>query len=199
MSGNRRHIRLILAGAAGGLFVIQPLNVLVYNLAPKVRLAFHEISFWHRLLEMTLNSTSFFMGLTYAILGGLIGHFFGAWLNQRDRLTAERTESARRLAALETLKELMVTLAHYIRNANLIIGGFSDHMLRHSPDPKQEEHLRHIHQASREIAAVIDSLQNLTEISATQYTADGSARMIDLKEELDERLAATKKVPEKNA
>jgi signal transduction histidine kinase len=199
MSGYRRHIWLILAGAAMGFFVIQPLNVLVYNLAPKTRLAFHELSFWQRLLEMTLNSTSLFMGLAYGILGGLTGHFVGAWLNQRDRLAAEQTESARRLAALQTLKELMVTLAHYIRNANMVIGGFSDHLLRHSPDRKHEEHLRLIHQASREIEAVIDSLQNLTEISATQYIAGGSSRMIDLKKALDERLAATKKVPEKNA
>lgn len=199
MSGYPRHIWLILAGAAVGCFVIQPLNVLVYNLAPETRLAFHEISFWKRLLGMTLNSTSLFMGLAYALLGGLTGHFFDAWLSQRDRLTAEQTESARRLAALETLKELMVTLAHYIRNANMVIGGFSDHLLRHSADPKHEEHLRFIHQASQEIEAVIDSLQNLTEVSDTQYIADGSTRMIDLKKELDERLAAAKKVPEKNA
>jgi signal transduction histidine kinase len=199
VSGYHRHLWLILAGAAVGFFIIQPLNVLVYNLAPKIRLAFHEISFWKRLLDMTLNSTSLFMGVAYGFFGGLTGHFFGAWLNQRDRLAAEQMESARRLAALETLQELMVTLAHYIRNANAVIGGFSDHMLRHLPDPKQEEHLRLIHQASREVEAVIDSLQNLTEISATPYTADGSARMIDLKKELDERLAAAKKVVEKNA
>jgi signal transduction histidine kinase len=199
MSYYRRIIWPILAGMAVGFFVIQPLNVLVYNLAPKIRLALHEISFWKRLLEMMLDSTSLFMGLMFAVFGGLTGHFLGSWLYQRDRLAAEEMESARRLAALETLKELMVTLAHYIRNANMVIGGFSDHLLRHLPAPQYQEHLHLIRQSSRQIDAVIDSLQNLTEISITQYIAGGACNMIDLKKELDERLATAIEGPEKDA
>jgi len=205
MTGNktksyyRRIILPILVGMAVGFFVIQPLIVLVYNLAPKTRLAFHEISFWKRLLEMTLNSTSLFMGLMFGVFGGLTGHFLGSWLYQRDRLAAEEMESARRLAALETLKALMVTLAHYIRNANMVIGGFSDQLLRHLPEPQDQEHLHLIRQSSQQIDAVIDSLQNLTEISTTQYITGGASTMIDLKKELDERLAAATRGPERDA
>lgn len=190
-SAHRRILWPTLGGMALGFFVIQPLIVLVYNLAPKTRLAFHDLSFWKRLLEMSLDPTSIFMGLAFSLLAGGTGFWFGSWLYQRDRLMAEQMESARRLAALDTLQALMVTLAHYIRNANLVIGGFSDQLRRHAADPKEKEHLELVHQASREIDAVIDSLQSLTQISATQYIVGGTARMIDLKKELDQRLAAS--------
>jgi signal transduction histidine kinase len=186
----RRIFLPTITGMAVGFFIIQPLNVVLYNLAPQIRLAVHDISFWKRLLEMSTNSTSIFMGLVFAVFGGITGLCFGMWLYQRDRLTAERIESARRLAALETLKELMVTLAHYIRNANMVIGGFSDNLARHLAEPRQKEHAQLIHQASKEIDTVIKSLQNLTEISVTQYVDGGTTQMIDLKEELDKYLVA---------
>ena len=180
-----------LAGMALGFFVIQPLNVLVYNLAPQVRLAFHDINFWKRWLEMTTNSTSIFMGLAFSLLAGITGFWFGSWLYQRDRLAAERMESARRLSALETSKALMVTLAHYIRNANMVIGGFSDHLQRHVSEQRHKDRLQLIHAASREIGAVVDSLQDLVQIRTTEYIASGTAKMIDLQKEIEKRLAAT--------
>ena len=186
----RRLAGPILVGMLVGFFIIQPLNVLVYNLAPEIRVEYHNISFWKRLLEMSTDSTSIFMGLFFAFLGGVTGLWFGMWLDQKDRLQAEQVESARRLAALETLKDLMVTLAHYIRNANTIIGGFSGNLAQHLTDEKQKEHAQLIHQASKKIDSVIDSLQNLTEISVTQYTTSGTAQMIDLKKELDGKVAA---------
>lgn len=187
-----------LVGMMVGFFIIQPLNVLLYNLAPQTRLAFHDISFWKRLLEMSTDSTSMFMGVVFALFGGVTGLWFGMWLHQRDRLMAEQIESARRLTALETLKELMVTLAHYIRNANMIIGGFSDNLAHHAADPKQKEHAQLIHEASKEIDMVINSLQNLTEISVTQYISGGTAQMLDLKVELDKYVVASEKGRKKN-
>jgi len=190
LSYRRRLVGPILLGMFLGFFVIQPLNVLVYNLAPQVRVEFHNISFWKRLLEMSTDSTSLFMGLAYAILGGITGLWFGMWLYQRDCLQAEQVESARRLAAFDTLKELMVTLAHYIRNANMVIGGFSSHLAHHLTDARQKENAELIRQASHKIDSVIKSLENLTEISVTRYTTGGTAQMIDLKEELEKDLAA---------
>jgi signal transduction histidine kinase len=193
----RRLAGPILIGMFLGFFVLQPLNVLVYNLAPQIRVEFHEISFWKRLLDMSTDSTSMFMGLVYAFFGGLTGLWFGMWLYQKDCLNAEQIESARRLSALETLKDLMVTLAHYIRNANMIIGGFSSHLAHHAADARQKEQAELIQQASKKIDSVIKSLENLTEISVSQYTASGTAQMIDLKQELDNNLAAAQARPEK--
>ena len=191
-SYGRRLVGPILVGMLLGFFVIQPLNVLVYNLAPQIRLEFHNISFWKRLLEMSTDSISLFMGLAYAVLGGITGLVFGMWLYQRDCLQAEQIESARRLTALKTLQELMVTLAHHIRNANMIIGGFSNILAQHLAEGRQKEQAQLIRQESKNIDAIIDSLESLTEISVTQYTTSGTAQMIDLKQELEENLAAIK-------
>jgi signal transduction histidine kinase len=103
---------------------------------------------------------------------------------------AKRLESERRLAALETLRDLMVTLAHYIRNSNLVIGGFSSRMIKNLPDPEVQRQLQLIQQASREIEAVIASLESLSQVDRARYIGEWETRMIDLKQELEARLAA---------
>ena len=198
-SYGRRLIGPILVGMLLGFFVIQPLNVLVYNLAPQIRVEFHNISFWKRLLDMSTDSVSLFMGLFYALTGGITGLCFGLWIYQKDRLQAEQIESARRLTALDTLQELMVTLAHYIRNANMVIGGFSNKLANHLADSQEKQQAEFVRQASQKIDLVINSLENLTEISVTQYITSGTARMIDLKQELNQKLGAADQAgPEKD-
>ena len=44
----------------------------------------------------------------------------------------------------------MVTLAHHIRNANVVIGGFISRMIKNLPDPEVQRQLQLIQQASRE-------------------------------------------------
>jgi hypothetical protein len=46
-----------------------------------------------------------------------------------------------------------------------------------------------VKQASRKIEAVINALQNLTEISTVEYITKGQARMIDLEKELEAHLS----------
>lgn len=189
---------ITLAGMAFGFLVVQPFAVLSYNLAPSVRLAFHEVAFWKRMAEMIASPASLFMGLSFAFFGGFAGLSLGSWLYHKRCLDAEKLESEKRLAALSAVKELMVTLAHYIRNSNLVIGGFSGRLARQISDPRQREHLQFIHQASQEIEAVIESLQGLTDLNVAQYTSDGTIKMIDLKNELEARLESMKAHPEMN-
>ena len=191
MSSYHRTAWLIMAGMGLGFFVIQPFAVLVYNLAPETRLTFAEIAFWKRLVEMSLGPTSIFMGLGFAVLGGVNGYFVASWITRQERLIDAEMESAKRLAAMETMRELMVTLAHYIRNANMVIGGFSLRLARNVADPHHKEQLQLVQQASRDIEAVIATLQNMTEISVTQYVNSGAAQMIDLQKDLENRLATT--------
>jgi len=61
-------------------------------------------------------------------------------------------------------------------------------MIKHLPDPEAQRQLQLIQQASREIDAVIGSLESLTEIKRTQYANAWETRMIDLKKELEARL-----------
>jgi len=137
------------------------------------------------------------MGGAFAFMGGISGFCLGAWHRQKERWMAEKLESQQRLVALETLKELMVTLAHHIRNSNTVIGGFSARLLKHISEVESAPQLQMIQQASREIEAVVNSLQNLTEISTVKYATEGQARIIDLRKEL-EVLLATKAIKEQH-
>jgi len=84
----------------------------------------------------------------------------------------------------------MVTLAHHIRNANVVIGGFSSRMIKNLPDPEVQHQLQLIQQASREIEAVIASLESLSKIDRARYIGEWETKMIDLKKELGARLSA---------
>ncbi len=122
------------------------------------------------------------MGGAFAFMGGVAGLFLGAWYLKKE-------ESQRRQVALKTLQELMVTLAHHIRNANIVIGGFSSRMLKSLPEPEVQRQLHLIQQASREIEAVIASLESLSQIDRAKYISEWETKMIDLKQELKARLA----------
>jgi hypothetical protein len=179
----------ILAGMAMGILLVHPVARLVFTMGHlhpatplSVPLVLHELgrAFGPDLLPL---------GLAFAALGGAVGWLLGAWFTQRAQLAAEQMECLRSLTALETLKELMVTLAHYIRNANMVVGGFSAHLLKCMPDQDCQKHLHLIQQASQEIDAVIAALQNITEINTVEYTASSHELMIDLKKDIEARLA----------
>ena len=176
--GKSKMVWFILAGMGVGILLVHPVARLAYTMGHQhpatplsIPLVLHELgrAFGPDLLPL---------GLAFAVLGGAIG-----WL-----LAAEQLECLRSLTALETLKELMVTLAHYIRNANMVVGGFSAHLLKCIDDRQCQEQLHLIQQAAQEIDAVIASLQNLTEISTVEYTASSHELMIDLKKDIEARL-----------
>jgi len=182
-----------LAGAIIGYALMHPFAMLAYILGPQHPHSPLDVSLWGRQVRSAFSPEMLVMGGAFALMGGAVGLSLGAWQLQRQRLVVELLESQRRLVALETLKSLMVTLAHHIRNANLVIGGFSARLLKSVPQADFHDQLKRILQASWEIEAVIASLQNLTEISTIEYITQGQARMIDLKEELEARLAAVEK------
>jgi len=192
------YVRLIcftLAGAVAGYLLMHPFAMLAYTLGPQNPYAPMDISIWGHQIHLSFSAGMIAMGVAFAFMGGTTGLFLGAWHLQKERWMAEKIESQKRLAALETLRDLMVTLAHHIRNSNMVIGGFSALLSKHIADPEFQRQLQKIKQASREIEAVIDSLQNLTEISTVKYITEGQARIIDLTKELEARLG-TKAIKE---
>ncbi len=186
--GHSRLIWFTLAGIILGYLLMHPFAMLAYALGPE-RTSL-GISIWGHQVHAAFSAPMLAMGGAFALMGGFAGFSLGAWSLQKERWMAEKLESQRRLVALETLKDLMVTLAHYIRNSNLVIGGFSTHLLKHISDPEFSRQLTLIRQASQEIEQVIESLQNLTEIRTVDYSSSGQAKMIDLKKELDALLVA---------
>ena len=187
--GYRRLIWFTLAGIVVGYLLMHPFAMLAYILGPQYSTPTLEYNLWGHQVHLAFRAEMVAMGGAFAFMGGIAGFCLGAWSLQKERWMAEKLESERRLAALETLRDLMVTLAHYIRNSNMVIGGFSSHLLKHIADVDFAHKLQMIQQASREIEAVVNSLQNLTEISTVQYATEGQARMIDLKKELEAHLS----------
>jgi signal transduction histidine kinase len=178
-----------LAGVAVGILLVHPVAMLVYTMEHHPASAPLSLAFVLHQLGQAFGPYLLRIGLVFAILGGVAGWFVGSWFLQKKRLEAEKIEHLRSITALETLKELMVTLAHYIRNANMVVGGFSDRLSKSISDPDLQKDLSLIQEASREIEAVIDALQDLTEINTVEYTASSHERMIDLKKDLEARLA----------
>jgi signal transduction histidine kinase len=178
-----------LAGMLAGYFLVHPFAMLANSLGPRIPHLPIEFSFWGHHLRVFFSPEMLAMGMAFAFMGGLTGFCMGIWYFQKEKWTAERLESQRRQVAMETLQELVVTLAHYIRNANQVIGGFSSRMIKHLPDPEAQSQLNLIHQASREIEAVITSLENLSRIDRVSYISEWEIKMIDLKRELEAKLA----------
>jgi signal transduction histidine kinase len=187
--GYRRLIWSTLAGTIAGYLLMHPFAMLAYVLGPQYSIPALDYTLWGRQVHLAFSPEMAAMGGAFAFMGGIAGFCLGAWSLQKERWLAEKLESERRLAALETLGDLMVTLAHHIRNSNMVIGGFSSHLLKNITDVDFAHKLQMIQQASREIEAVVNSLQNLTEISTVQYATEGQARMIDLKKELEAHLS----------
>lgn len=188
--GKSKIIWFTLAGMLAGYLLFHPFAMLAGTLGPRLPQLPLEFSFWGHHLRVSFSPEMLAMGGAFAFMGGLAGFFFGIWYYQKEKLMTERLESQRRQVALETLQELMVTLAHHIRNANVVIGGFSARMLKNLPDPEVQRQLHLIQQASREIEAVIASLENLSQIDRARYIGEWATKMIDLKQELEARLAA---------
>ena len=119
------------------------------------------------------------------------GWLVSAWelgASRKSGLAAVRLEAQKPQAALETLQQLMVTLPHHFRNANVVIGGFGIRLGKHLTDPELSCQLQMIREASQEIEAVIASLESLTEIDRTRYISAWETKMIDLNKELEARL-----------
>lgn len=128
------------------------------------------------------------MHVSFALFGLLAGTLFGLFLRQRRRTEAEMIERAHREAALETLRQLMVTLSHYLLNIAAVVGGHAQRSLRRDPEGTQREAMAAIAKKAQEMEAVVASLQSLTAVATELYTGGGEDRMIDIRRELEEKL-----------
>lgn len=184
----RRLLWYVLGGMMVGFLLVHPFAMVANTLDPLHPHRALNLSLWLAQIRLAFSRAMLAMGVAFALIGGAAGFGLGAWHLQKERWMAEKLESQRRLAALETLRELMVTLAHHIRNANVVIGGFSSRLLKSTADAELQEQLRLVMEASRRIEAVVGALESLKEISTTHYSTAGQALMIDLKHELEARL-----------
>ncbi len=59
------------------------------------------------------------MAVDFALFGGIIGLLIGIVMDRKKKLYAVELQNEKKKVALETLKTLMITLSHYLLNANV--------------------------------------------------------------------------------
>jgi signal transduction histidine kinase len=177
-----------LCGAVLGYLVLHPYTMVVYGLyghqgaAPDrvdLRVVLGEVLAAFRLDMMP-------MGLHFALIGALIGLLLGVWLEARSR----RSEMENRFLAVETLRQLMVTLAHYLLNAVQGIVMYTSLALRKEQDEDKKRPLEGIKQEAIRIEAVVKALQSLESVTTERYTKSGETLMIDIRKEIQEKMEA---------
>jgi uncharacterized membrane-anchored protein YhcB (DUF1043 family) len=129
------------------------------------------------------------MAASFAVLGGVIGLLVGTLISKRESLHQAELARAKKKIALETMKNLLVTLSHYLLNANMIIGGRVRHIRREISDRDVISSLAVIEEQGRKIESAVRALKNLTEVKTADYTSDGQILMIDITRELEEQLS----------
>lgn len=109
---------------------------------------------------------------------------------------ARQVEMEKRLLTVETLRQLMVTLAHHLLNAVQEIGGIASMVLRRERDEDKRKHLKRFRQESTRIEAVVKALQSLESVTTERYTMNSETLMIDIQKELEEIEASNKEQTE---
>lgn len=186
-----------LLGALGGYILLHPYAMLVYALVH----LHEENSFHFHWEDLTEKAFTAFhpmmlpMAIPFAVFGGVIGLLVGILVDRNRKLVAVEHEGREKRIALDTLKQVMVTLAHHLLNANMIIGGKVRHCRKATSDEDILAALGIIEEQGRKIDAVVSALRESTEIRIARYTADDKVQMIDISKEIEERLNRARKSP----
>jgi hypothetical protein len=188
----RLHLISSVAGLFSGYLIFHPYTMLVYQLThphPSGELHYHWQELSARAFE-AFKPMMLPMAMPFVLFAGVIGLLIGVLMDRNKRLYLEKSEKEKRQVAVETLKNLMVTLSHYLLNANMIIGGKVRHCRKVVSDLDVSKSLEAIEEQGRKIDAVIGALRKVTEIKTTGYTSDGSVQMIDIAKEIEDHLGS---------
>ncbi len=178
-----------ICGLVAGLFLLIPYTILAYLLFTFIETG--EMSLRGAIAIEGPRALRFFfvsISLSFIIFGGIIGYVFGKWYERKQLHINEQIEREKKEAAIETLRELNVTLSHYIINSSSIIKGFSKRGIRAAQDDKIKEYFSIILEEVDRTIAVIKGLSDLKEIETVKYIESGMTMMIDLKKQIEEQL-----------
>ena len=112
---------------------------------------------------------------------------------EKHRLRLVELENERKAIALTTLRQLMVTLSHYLLNANTVIGGMARRSIRAASEADRRTALDVIRKQTVKTERIIAALKKMTEIRTTEYTHESQTLMMDLTREIEENLIAAEK------
>jgi len=179
-----------IVGIIIGYLVIHPYSMVVYALMHMHQNGGFHLQ-WQSLSAKALSS--FYpmmlpMAISFAFLGAIIGMLTGTVIDRKKKLYAAQYENEKKKIALDTMEKLMVTLSHYLLNANTIIGGTVRRCRRLDPDQEMMAPLAVIEEQGRKIDTAIKALGKITEIKTADYSSDGQIQMIDIAQELEAEL-----------
>lgn len=181
---NRRTIKSFFGGALAGYLILHPYAMLVNYFTDSG----HGGMDMKEMIILAFQHLTLPMAVPFVLFGGFIGLLINGVLDRQSRLYAAESENQKKKAALETLQRLMITLSHYLLNANAVIGGMAGRCNKCHPGQGIEEYLNIIEAEARKIDAVVGALRRLTEIKTADYTSEGHGLMIDISKELEELL-----------
>jgi signal transduction histidine kinase len=189
---NRFQIIGLIAGIFLGYLIIHPFSMMMSAMMHLPQEGNLHLG-WHNWLGAqtlkTFTPVMLPMAVAFSVLGGVIGLLAGALIAKRESLHQAELVKAKKKIALETMRNLLVTLSHYLLNANMIIGGKVRHCKKLVLDGDLLASLDVIEEEGRKIDSVIKALRELNEIKTVDYTSDGQILIIDITRELDEQLA----------
>jgi signal transduction histidine kinase len=112
---------------------------------------------------------------------------------EKHRLRLVELENERKTIALTTLRQLMVTLSHYLLNANTVIGGMARRSERAETDADRKAALDTIRKQAAKTEGIIEALKKVSEIRTTEYTRESQTLMMDLTKEIEETVSAAER------
>ena len=112
---------------------------------------------------------------------------------EKRRLRVAELENENKRVALETLHQLMITLSHYLLNANTIIGGMVRRCRKAKSKTQIAPSLQVIEEQAGKIEIVINALKKVTDIKTASYTSESNTLMIDVAKEIEEALVKRQK------
>jgi hypothetical protein len=200
---NRRFLQLscTLLGFVIGYAILHPYAMLVYifTTGGQASSFFQAWSGWSVHASAAFRAVMLPMAVAFALFGAIIGFMLALLIDRKRRLCAAELESEKSRSALEAVKNLMVTLSHYLLNANMIIGGKVRHCRKATTNQDILAALDSMEEQGHKIDAVIGTLRHILEMKTVDYTSDGRVTMLDIAGEVDRELRKWTKEKEAKA
>lgn len=179
-----------LGGAVIGHLLVHPYAMVAYSLMDMYREGRLTIHMDHVLsaARSIFDPVMLPMTISFSLLSGFAALLMGVIWDKKRKLHEAAIENERKKASVDTLQRLMVTLSHYLLNANTVIGGEVRHCRRHASPEEIASSLKVLDDQAHKIDAVIAALRKITDIKMADYASGGHDLMIDISQEIEELL-----------
>ena len=187
MSRRWSYLVWFILGAGVGHLLIHPYAMVAYSMMDMYRQGHMSIEMEHVMQSARSIFEPFMLPMTiaFSVLSGLIALLMAVLYDRKKILNEALIENERKKASLETLNRLMVTLSHYLLNANTVIGGIVRHCRKHNSKEEICSSLASIENQAHKIDAVITALRKITDIKTADYSSGGHDFMLDIAKEIE--------------